>query len=191
MRIATLAIITGAILLSGCSTFPPHQVSVEPLHPAITSQSSLPASLEIEVLSKDMRSSGVIGYRISRFSDRAEVNLPLPAAEALRQGARVAIVKLGATPVDAANTRLTVTLTNLEYSATQSALQKVKLNASITVTVEKHGEKYNGNYSTNKEYQYATTPNLADNQKMVNEILLMTISRAFTDPQLVNFLAKP
>ncbi len=191
MRIAILSVITGAILLSGCSTFNPHQVSVEPLHPAVTSQSTLPASLQIEVLSKDMRSSGVIGYRISRFSDRAEVNLPLPAAEALRQGARVAVVKLGATPVDSANTRLTIKLTDLEYSATQSALQKVKLNATITVTAEKYGESYSGNYSTDKEYQYATTPKLADNQKMVNEILLMTVSRAFNDTQLINFLAKP
>ncbi|MBQ0785144.1 MAG: hypothetical protein KBT66_12995 [Amphritea sp.] len=191
MRKAILSVITGAILLSGCSTFNPHQVSVEPLHPAVTTQSSLPANLQIEVRSEDMRSSSVIGYRISRFSDRAEVNLPLPATEAIRQGGRIAIVKLGATPVDSSNTRITIKLTDLEYSATQSALQKVKLNASITVTAEKHGESYSGNYSTDKEYQYATTPKLEDNQKMVNEILLMTISRAFNDAQLINFLAKP
>ncbi|BBB26531.1 YajG family lipoprotein [Amphritea japonica] len=191
MRKAILSVITGAILLTGCSTFAPHQVSVEPLHPSITNQSSLPADLQIQILSKDMRSSGLIGFRISRFSDRAEVNLPLPAAEALKQGARIAVVKLGATPVTSADTHLTVKLTDLEYSATQSALQKVRLEASITVTAEKQGDSYSGNYSTEKEYQYPTTPKLADNQKMVNEILLMTISRAFNDSQLINFLATP
>ena len=191
MRKAILSIMTGAILLSGCSTFNPHQVSVEPLHPVVTTQSNLPTNLQIEVLSKDLRNSDTIGYRISRFSDRAEVNLPLSTTEALTQGGKIAVVKLGATPVDSSNTRLTIKLTNLEYSAVQSALQKVKLNASITVTAEKYGESYSGNYSTDKEYQYATTPKLKDNQKMVNEILLMTISRAFNDSQLINFLAKP
>lgn len=191
MRKAILSILTGAILLSGCSTFDPHRLSVEPLHPAVSSQYSLPANLQIEVLSKDTRHSDLIGFRISRFSDRAEVNLPLPATEALKQGAKVAVVKLGATPATSADTRLTIKLTDLEYSATQSALQKVKLNASITVTAEKQGDSYSGNYSTEKEYQFPTTPKLKDNQKMVNEILLMTISRAFNDTQLINFLANP
>lgn len=191
MRKAILSILTGAILLSGCSTFDPHRLSIEPLHPAVSSQSSLPANLQIEVLSKDTRHSGLIGFRISRFSDRAEVNLPLPATEALKQGAKMAVVKLGATPVTSADTRLTIKLTTLEYSATQSALQKVKLNASITVTADKQGDSYSGNYSTEKEYQFPTTPKLKDNQKMVNEILLMTISRAFNDTQLINFLANP
>jgi uncharacterized lipoprotein YajG len=190
MRKAIISIIGSIFLLSGCSTFKPHQVSVEPLHPTVTAQSTLPANLQIEVQSKDMRNSDVIGYRISRFSDRAEVTLPVPASEALKQGARVAIVKLGAIPAPSADTKLTVELTHLEYSATQSALQSVKLNATIKVTAEKNSEFLSGNYSTEKEYQYATTPSLADNQKMVNEILLMTISRAFNDTKLVNFLAR-
>jgi uncharacterized lipoprotein YajG len=190
MRKAIISIIGSIFLLSGCSTFKPHQVSVEPLHPTVTAQSVLPADLKIEVQGKDMRSSDVIGYRISRFSDRAEVNLPLPAAEALRQGARVAVVKLGAAPALSSETKLIVQLTNLEYSATQSALQSVKLNATIKVTAEKNSEFLSGSYSTEKEYQYATTPSLADNQKMVNEILLMTISRAFNDTKLINFLGR-
>ncbi|WP_428036342.1 YajG family lipoprotein [Amphritea sp.] len=190
MRKAIISIIGSIFLLSGCSTFKPHQVSVEPLHPTVTAQSVLPADLQIEVQARDMRSSDVIGYRISRFSDRAAVNLPLPAAEALRQGAKVAVVKLGAIPVQTADTRLIIDLTKLEYSATQSALQSVKLNATIKVTAEKNSEFLNGSYSTEKEYQYATTPSLADNQKMVNEVLLITISRAFNDTKLVNFLAQ-
>ncbi|WP_417222513.1 YajG family lipoprotein [Amphritea sp.] len=190
MRKALLSIITGAILLSGCSTFKPHQVSIEPLHPTVSAQASLPSDLQIEVHSQDMRNSDTIGYRISRLSDRAPVNLPTPATEALQQGAKIAVVRLGAAPAPSSDTRLTVQLQNLEYSATQKTLQSVKLNATINVVAQKHGEFLSGNYSTEKEYQYATTPSLADNQKMVNEILLMTINRAFNDTKLINFLAR-
>ena len=190
MRKAIISVFTSIFLLSGCSTFKPHQISVEPLNPTITSQSALPANLQIEVHSKDMRSSDIIGYRISRFSDRAEVSLPLPATEALIQGTRAAVIKLGAIPAPSANTRLTVELSNLEYSATQSALQSVILNATIKVTAEKNSKFLRGNYSTQKEYQHLATPSLEDNQKMVNEILLLTISRAFNDAKLINFLAR-
>ncbi|WP_296063411.1 YajG family lipoprotein [uncultured Amphritea sp.] len=190
MRKAIISVFTSIFLLSGCSTFKPHQISVEPLNPTVTTSSTLPADLQIEIHSKDMRSSDLIGYRISRFSDRAEINLPLPASEALTQGARAAVVKLGAVPTQSADTRLTVELSNLEYSATQSALQSVRLNATIKVTAEKNSEFISGNYSTEKEYQYVATPSLEDNQKMVNEVLLMTISRAFNDTKLINFLAR-
>jgi len=190
MRKAIISVIGSILLLSGCSTFKPHQVSVESLDPAVTTQSALPANLEIEVQAQDMRGSDVIGYRISRFSDRAEVNLPQPISEALKLGAKTAVVKLGAIPAQSSATKLIVQLTDLEYRATQSALQSVTLNATIKVTAEKNSKFLSGSYSTEKEYQYATTPSLADNQKMVNEILLMTISRAFNDTKLINFLAR-
>ncbi|MDO6565101.1 YajG family lipoprotein [Amphritea sp. 1_MG-2023] len=190
MRNAFISIITGAILLSGCSTFQPHQVSIEPLHPAITVQAALPANLQIDVNSKDMRASDIIGYRISRLSDRAPVNLPQPTTAALTQGAKVALVKLGAVPAPQADTHLTIELQNVEYRATQSTLQSVILNATIRVIAEKHGKFLSGSYSTEKEYQYATTPSLADNQKMVNETLLITVNRAFNDAKLIDFLAR-
>ncbi|WP_170167368.1 YajG family lipoprotein [Amphritea balenae] len=186
-----VSLTTALLMLSGCSTFNPHQLSIEPLHPSVNQQISLPAELEVEVISKDMRSSALIGFRISRLSDRAEVNLPLPATQALTDGAKVALVKLGATPTLSADTKLTIILEELEYAATQKALQSVQLSASIKVTADKYDQQYSGNYQTDKEYQFATTPSLKDNQEIVNEVILMSISRAFNDPQLINFLQQP
>lgn len=191
MRKAVISILASLLLLTGCSTFHPHQLSVQPLHPAVNQDLQLPASLKIEIQSQDLRSSGLIGFRISRLSDRAEVNLPLPVAEALREGVKAGVVKLGATPATTADTKLKVVLNNLEYQATQGALQTVRLTAAISVTAEKYDQSYSGNYGTDKEHQFAATPDLKDNQRIVNDILLQTLSRAFNDPQLINFLKQP
>ncbi len=190
-RLLTLCL-TGTLLLTGCSGFNPHQLTVQPLHPTINPDHQLPESLKVDVSSRDMRSSALIGFRVGRFSDRAEVNLPLPANKALTDAARVALVKLGATPVSTdGDARLSVTLQDLEYTATQKALQTVELSASIQVTAEKYGQRFTGNYTTEKEHQFATTPTLEDNEKIVNELLLLTISRAFNDPKLISFLNTP
>lgn len=192
MRRLLTACVVGTLLLTGCSGFNPHQLTVQPLHPDINQTHRLRESLRIDISSRDMRSSSLIGFRVGRFSDRAEVNLPLPSHRALTDAARIAVTKLGATPVSHdGDARLTVTLQDLQYQATQKALQTVALSASIQISAEKHGQRFSGNYTTEKEHQFATTPSLEDNEKIVNELLLLTISRAFNDPKLISFLKTP
>jgi len=186
-----LIFLASVILLSGCSTFQPHQVTLQSLHPEINKQTSLPASLNVSVVTRDMRSSSLLGFRISRLSDRAEVHLPLPATDALTEAARIALVKLGATPVQTgSNAEIEIRLQDLSYTANQKALQSVDLHTTITITAKTGGETLSSNYTTDKQYQYATTPSLQDNEKMVNEVILLSISRAFNDPKLINFLSR-
>ncbi|WP_432474025.1 YajG family lipoprotein [Amphritea sp. HPY] len=185
----TLILIASLLLLGGCSTFQPHQINLTSIHPAISPQHKLSDSQQIEVESQDMRSSSLIGFRISRLSDRAEVNLPLPATKALSEAAKVALVKLGATPAaDNGTAKITVKLEELSYTATQKALQTVDLSVTIQINAEQFNETFSGSYTTDKQYQYATTPSLQDNEQMVNEVITLSIGRAFNDPKLISFL---
>lgn len=189
----TTTLIIGCLLiLSGCSSFNPHQVSLQAIHPDINQNLSLPAQLNIVIESRDVRPSALIGFRLGRFSDRAAVNLPVPASAALVQGGKVAIVKLGATPVPSqGDATVILTLQNMSYIATQKALQEVDLSATIQLSAIKNGETYIGNYTTEKQHQFATTPSLATNEKIINELVLATVNRAFNDPKLIMFLKAP
>lgn len=191
MRYLLTALFSSLLLLSGCSKFQPHQFDLEAIHPQVASNQSLPANLTVMVETRDLRPDSVIGYRISRFADRAPVELSLPADQQITQGAKVALVKLGATPVPSgADAQLTLVLKNLSYSATQEALQNVAINADLEVRAKKYNRTYTGNYSSQKQHQFVGTPNLQENQAMVQEIILETISRAFSDQQLLDFLAR-
>lgn len=185
-----LILIASLLLLGGCSTFQPHQINLKSIHPEISSQHNLSDSIKIEVESQDLRSSPLLGFRISRLSDRAEVNLPLPATKALTEAAKVALVKLGATPAttDNGTAKITVRLEELSYTATQKTLQAVDLSVTIQINAEQYNETFSGSYTTDKQYQYATTPSLQDNEQMVNEVIALSISRAFNDPKLISFL---
>lgn len=185
----TLILIASLLLLGGCSTFQPHQINLASIHPAISPQHTLSDSQQIEVESQDMRSSPLLGFRISRLSDRAEVNLALPATKALTEATKVALVKLGATPAaDNGTAKITVKLEKLSYTATQKALQIVDLSVTIQINAEQFNETFSGSYTTDKQYQYATTPSLQDNEHMVNEVITLSINRAFNDPKLISFL---
>lgn len=184
-----LTLISSLLLLGGCSTFQPHQINLTSIHPDISNKNTLSDSHQIEVKSQDMRSSSLIGFRISRLSDRAEVNLSLPATEALSEAAKVALVQLGAIPAANNGTAtITLKLEKLSYTATQKTLQSVDLSVTIELIAQQYSETFSGSYTTDKQYQYATTPSLEDNETMVNEVIKLSIDRAFNDPELISFL---
>ncbi|MEH6579917.1 MAG: YajG family lipoprotein [Amphritea sp.] len=191
LKITTL-IVSCLLILSGCSSFKPHQINLQPIHPDIGKNLSLPKNLNVAVESRDVRSSPLIGFRLGRFSDRAEVNLPIPATTSLTEGGKVAIVKLGATPIpDNGDATVTLTLQNISYTATQNALQQVDISATIQLSASKNGDSFTGNYATDKQHLFATTPSLETNEKIINELIVLTVSRAFNDPRLVMFLRAP
>ena len=107
MRKAIISVFTSIFLLSGCSTFKPHQISVEPLNPTVTTSSTLPADLQIEIHSKDMPRPDLNGYRISSYSYPPDINPPLPHYDAQTQRARDSAANVGAAPTKTTANRLT------------------------------------------------------------------------------------
>lgn len=191
MRFLMMSVLASLLLLSGCSKFQPHQVDLQALHPKIDTKQRLPEGLTVEVETRDLRPDSLIGYRISRLSDRAPVELALPANMQINQGAKVALVKLGATPVASnAEVKLVLVLTDLSYSATVEALQTVTVKAGLEVKASKYNRSYTGNYNSQKQHQFVATPDLQENQAIVQEIILETLSRAFSDPQLLDFISQ-
>lgn len=182
---AITATLLAAALLSGCSGLPAQNLD---LHPEISASQKLPADTIINVKVQDTRSSALVGQRIDRLKNTAPLSL-IDAQEQLEHAVEHALEDMGVEQFHPGEFTMTVYLDELTYNAKlKNLLQEVSAQTTLRIKVEKNGQHYTGKYKTEKTQPYVSTPTPADNEELFNALVGETLSRAFTDRKLMDFL---
>ncbi|NVK44096.1 MAG: hypothetical protein HWE39_22865 [Oceanospirillaceae bacterium] len=187
----TAGLVLFALILSACTSLSPQQVELQPL---IDARQRLPAGLSLALDAKDLRPSPVIGYRVSRFEQNAFITLARDARYTLLSSAQQALRQMGAYRIvpDASSNdvaKLTLLLDDLSYEANQhSVRQEVQLSMKLRLVTQYHGRTFTGHYQSQKTHSSPLPPTEATNQELLNELASETLSRAFSDPRLIDFL---
>ena len=182
---ALSATLLAAAILSGCSGLPAQNLD---LHPKINATQKLPADTMIHVKAVDTRNSALIGQRIDRLKNTAPLSL-IDAQEQLEHAVEHALEDMGIKQFQPGEFTMTVYLDELTYNAKmKNLLQEVSAQTTLRIKVEKNGQHYTGKYKTDTTKPFVNTPTPADNEELFNTLVGETLSRAFADRKLMDFL---
>ena len=178
-------------LVTGCTSLSPQQIE---LQPQIDAQQRLPGGIQVELDAKDLRKSPIIGHRISRFEQNAFITLARDARYTLlnsaQQGLRqMGVYRFGAGTGQRDTLKLTLLLDDLTYKAShQGTQQQVRLRMKLRLVAQMNGRTFTGEYQSEQRSQSPLAPSEAKNQTLFNLLASDTLSRAFNDPRLLNFI---
>jgi uncharacterized lipoprotein len=178
-------------LVTGCTSLSPQQIE---LQPQIDTQQRLPSGIQIELDAKDLRTSPIIGHRVSRFEQNAFITLATDARYTLLSSAQQGLRQMGAYQFGN-NTgqrnelKITLLLDELTYKASQvGSQQQVRLQMTLRLVTQMNGRSLSGEYKSEQRYQSPLTPSERKNQELFNLLASDTLSRAFNDPKLLHFI---
>jgi uncharacterized lipoprotein YajG len=174
-----------SLLISGCQTF---NSQVLDLHPEVQVNRKLPADTRIDIKTKDLRNSEIIGFRMTGEQPSPQILLKNPH-ELLAHTAEHALEDMGIRRFYSGEFKLVVSLVDLNYNVTKKTLkQKVDVDMKIRLELSKDGKSYTGTYATDKNQTFLKTPSEQDNEKLITDVVSQTMNRAFNDPQLLDFI---
>ncbi|GGO81071.1 hypothetical protein GCM10011348_19240 [Marinobacterium nitratireducens] len=189
----TAGLVFLALLMSACTSLSPQQVELQPL---VDTRQRLPGGLSVALEAKDLRPTPVIGYRVSRFEQNAFITLARDARYTLLSTAQQALRQMGAyrfaPSVSGANgLKISLLLDRLSYDASQhSVRQEVRLDMALRLVAEYRGRAFTGQYQSQKTHSSPLPPSEAKNQELLNDLASETLTRAFNDPKLIEFLRR-
>ncbi|MEY8262835.1 MAG: YajG family lipoprotein [Bermanella sp.] len=172
--------------LAGCA-LGPQKVQVMPTL-AFENLRGLQTPIELVVVDR-RKNSERLGYRNAQQQGIIEFNTPLVSAlgsamqdAMLAQGINM---QKGGEPF----TKLTVQIDKLHYSSPdENWVSRIKMNAEISIFVNRDGSSFKKRFSANRSQDVATAPSLEFNEKYMNTLLSEVINKAINDRDVVNFL---
>ncbi|MGB0206040.1 MAG: YajG family lipoprotein [Neptuniibacter sp.] len=180
-----LFVVCMTILLSGCQTF---NSQVLDLHPEVQVNRKLPADARIDIQTKDLRNSEIIGFRMTGEQPNPQIVLKNPH-ELLAHTAEHALEDMGIRRFYSGEFKLVVTLVDLNYNVTKKTLkQKADVDMKIRLELSKGEKSYTGTYATEKSQTFLKTPTEKENELLITDVVSQTMNRAFNDPQLLDFI---
>ncbi|UTW13782.1 YajG family lipoprotein [Marinobacterium rhizophilum] len=190
-RLLPLMFCLFALTLGGCTSLSPQQIE---LQPQIDSWQRLPSGIQVELDAKDLRSSPIIGHRVSRFEQNAFITLARDARYTLLSSAQQGLRQMGAYQFGPATgqrgqLKITLLLDELSYKASQEgSQQQVRLQMKLRLVAQMNGRSLSGEYRSEQRYQSPFTPSESKNQELFNLLASDTLTRAFNDPKLLQFI---
>ena len=186
-RIQKTLFTLGVITLAGCSSITTQELD---LHPQVETTHELSPSKRFEVIARDLRSSPVLGYRQTDKEPKPEIVLN-NAEHILAHTAEHALEDMGITRFNGGEYRLEVSLTKLDYIVRNDHLkQRIEVSMKMRMKISNGNQSYMGNYSSSDEHIYLKTPSALENEKIINKTVNSTMTRAFNDPLLINFIRR-
>ncbi|PIE25571.1 MAG: hypothetical protein CSA60_00035 [Neptuniibacter caesariensis] len=172
-------------LLTGCMTM---RTQTLDLHPEITPSRTFAKEKHVEVIPRDLRRSPVIGYRAITHEPKPKIVLK-DSLDLLQHSTQHALERMGIHHFDSQEFVMEVSLLNLTYQVKKNALQQIVfLDLQLRIKVSKGNKAYTGTYTTNKQHSFLGTPSEEENETIINQIFSGTMTLAFNDNQLIDFI---
>ncbi|WP_286238172.1 YajG family lipoprotein [Neptuniibacter halophilus] len=176
------------LLLAAVAGCAPLNTQVLDLHPEISVSRQLKPTTRVDVQAKDLRTSEVIGLRLTNQLPYPEIRLK-DSLQLLKHSTEHALQDMGISRLYAGEFKMTVSLIDLTYQVQKSALkQEVKVNMKLRVELEKENDSYRGDYAAEQSQIFLGTPSEAENEKLIAELAGQTLTLAMNDQQLLDFL---
>lgn len=176
------------IILSACA-YSPQQITVSPR--IDIEGESYGNGRAISVSAEDGREQKILGSRGGIYKDSSIITIAndMPVAVVKAAQAKLATQGFNVNSTEN-NASLNIVVEELTYDIPDNSVVKnIGLKCAMRVEATSGGESYIGRYRTTSTEQAMMTPNMEDNQKMINKLLSDTLMRAFTDPKLKAFLS--
>ncbi|MGB0664145.1 MAG: YajG family lipoprotein [Pontibacterium sp.] len=186
MWVKATALAATVIGVAGCgNTLPAQEVSISPY---ISVSQTLPAHITVEVATQDNRSSTLLGERLDRLKGKAPIFLN-DAKPALTQAAYKALTDMGISLFGKGGVKYTILLDSLTYQASyENLMQKVDTSVELRVRVDKNNTFFVGTYNTQQTDFFVSSPSPEENQATLTKILSQSLTRAFNDPKMLDFV---
>lgn len=180
------------VALSACA-LSPQTVMISPELTPPPGKLSGARTVALEI--KDDRNSVVIGTRGGLYSDTSTLSTEDDIRPGIREPLARALEKQGYTVVgadDPADVKLTVDVRSLSYEAEVGTVTgtRIKVGASIGVTVRKGGDTLTSGYETRHTETMATAPDAKENEEVVNMVLGRTLDEMLADRELRDFVSE-
>lgn len=184
-NITALFSVIALLSLPGCVNFSTQTLD---LHPEIMTSRDLPKDLRVEIKTKDLRKDPVIARLPGKKGETADIVLKDPH-QLLHHSAEHALEDMGVSRFYYGGFVMTLSLKHMSYETTRKNLQnQVDLQMKLRVQVKKGDKEYNGNYSTHNQHFFVKTPSAKDNEEIITKLVSDTLSRAFNDVALLDFM---
>lgn len=171
--------------LTGCQTL---NSQVLDLHPEVQVHRQLPKDSRIDIQTKDLRPSQVIGYRLNGQNPQPSIVLK-DSTLLMQHVTEHALEDMGVRRFYSGEFTLKVSLLELNYKAEKKNLkQTINLDMKVRMEISKGAKSYTGTYATTKQHKLLKTPDEAKNEEMISEVVLETLTRALNDPQFLDFI---
>ena len=184
-----LIVIVMTCLIAVACAHSPQQITINPAINTAAEHYGNGRSVSVSV--EDARENKVLGSRGGVYKDTSVITLAneLDVAIARAAEAKLAVQGFNVNNPEAA-ADMKIIIEQLSYDTPEQTVgKKVLLGAILKVEVSAGNETYSGRYKTNSERQTAFTPNMKENEEMINTLLSDTLVRLFSDPKLKTFLS--
>lgn len=178
--------------LAGCSA--PQTLQLDPTRSAAVPVTG--SGQSVTVIAADGRDSDVIGTRTGSAMSTATITAYAhELMPKLQREAERAVREMGFAPTTQraeGRPSLILTLDHLGYERGKSrpVIGESRLEAVFVAEAINGGTTYTGTYTSRRTQSYAVKPSQRANTRMVNELLIDGLNRAFRDPELGRLLAR-
>ncbi|MDR5902419.1 YajG family lipoprotein [Halomonas icarae] len=178
--------------LAGCTS--PQTLQLDPKHSAAVPVAG--NGQAVSVIAADGRDGEVIGTRTGSAMSTATITVHAhELMPKLQREAERAVQEMGFTPTTQraeGRPHLTLTLDHLGYERGKSrpVIGESRLEAVLVAEATNGGTTYTGTYTSRRTQSYAVRPDQESNTRMVNDLLVDGLNRAFRDPELGRVLAR-
>src|SRR3989304_5261858 len=167
-----------ATVLAACALSPQVVVVNPELKVAANVTNAKPVSISIEVV--DTRSSAIIGQRGGVYAETSNLSTDDNMTAPLEHKVGTVFSELGYVVVkkgEAADAALTVRIINIHYAANteKKVLKNIETKLEVQAVCRKNDKEFTGSYSATRKKDLIKTPNVQENEQLVNAVFTVVL----------------
>ena len=180
-----------ATVLAACALSPQVVVVNPELKVTANVTNAKPVSISIEVI--DTRSSTIIGQRGGVYAETSDISTDDNMTATLEHKVGTVFSELGYVVVkkgEAADAALTVRIINIHYAANteKKVLKNIETKLEIQAVCRKNDKEFTGSYSATRKKDLIKTPNVQENEQLVNAVFTVVLESMLKDNDLITFI---
>ena len=180
-----------ATVLAACALSPQVVVVNPELKVTANVTNAKPVSISIEVV--DTRSSTIIGQRGGVYAETSDISTDDNMTATLEHKVGTVFSELGYVVVkkgEAADAALTIRIINIHYAANteKKVLKNIETKLEVQAVCRKNDKEFTGGYSATRKKDLIKTPNVQENEQLVNAAFTVVLESMLKDNDLITFI---
>lgn len=181
----------GLLLLLGGCALSPQTVSIAPsIDTAKLDKSGNGKRIALDIA--DNRGTGVIGTRGGVYPDTSEIRTSADIKTPMREELGRALQAMGyrvVPAVESADASLSVIIDTIKYTALDKTVGKsIEIVATVRVVSKVKSREYTGRYRSKRTTDVLKSPDIAENEEMINAAVSHVLERILGDSELHAFM---
>ncbi len=190
MKMRELILLAWVTLLLHACALSPQVVVIDPELSTEASNVALkPVSLKVDV--EDPRSSPIIGQRGGIYKETSHISTDQAMTATLQKKLSAKFSALGYTVIskESPDAYLTINTSSIKYTVIEEKLlNQIQIDIELEAVVQKGNREFRRNYTVSRKKDVVKTPDMEDNEILVNESLAIVLQNLLSDELLFDFI---